>query len=249
MRAIQTVFIVFVALSMLFGQEPEKKQDKQPTEETIAAFQEVVDGLTTALKEKSSVDLIYYSKEVGKKYKGGDAKQQGKAVALLTKALKTKNSEQRSAAISALAQTGGKASRTLMKEIGGSHAKKNLTYLCECIRGVGRLADPKTVKDLGKMLNHKDNVVVATVISAFGGFRNHPTKLRKEIVKTLLKRYASVASPMTKANPDTSDKERYDALYSSFESSLKILTKNEKAKGFLVWDRWARKEGKKLKEW
>ena len=43
-------------------------------------------------------------------------------------------------------------------------------------------------------------------------------------------------------------KERYEALYNPFESTLKKLTKQEK-EGFDKWNEWYRKEGKKRKDW
>ena len=248
------IAIACILTALLAGLLPAQNQGdgKTPpvTEETIAEFQEVLDGLAKAVKEKSDVDVLYYSKEGVKKISGADAKQKGKFVVLVAKGLKSKNDEVRSNAIATLGASGYlKASKFLLKEAKSKRAKNSITYMCECIAALGKLADPKSLKDLSKFLNNKENRVIAAAINAMSDYRNASFKTRKNIVDILLKHYASVASPMTRPNPKTSDKQKFEALADSFESTLKILTKKTDLKGFDKWDRWYRKEGKKAKRW
>ncbi len=248
---ISTACILLAALTGFVSAQDEGEGKTPPvTEETIAEFQEVLDGLAKAFKEKSDVDILYYTKEGVKKIAGAAPKQKGKFVGLVAKGLKSKNDEVRSQMITALGASGQpKASKILLKEAKSKRAKNSITYMCECLGALGRLADPKSLKDLSKFLNNKENRVIAAAINAMADYRNAPLKTRKDIVDILLKRYASVASPMTRPNPKTSDKQKFEALADSFESTLKILTKKTDLKGFDKWDRWYRKEGKKAKTW
>ena len=238
---------VFVLASAAVAQD--KVKDKKPTEETIAALNEAVDGLKTAVKQKLKVDIVHYSKAVGEKYEGGDSKARQAAVSTLKKALKNKDSDVKSTVVEALGRTGGKAARILLKEAKGSAAKKSVTHLTNCIRAVGQLKNQKVVGDLGKFLNHKDNDVIAQAITSLGDYIESPLKLKKEIVEMLLKRYEPVYSAAHKSNPRTTDKQRYAKLSHSFEASLKALTYRTDITLAPEWGKWWRKKGKKAKVW
>ncbi|MCA9321222.1 MAG: hypothetical protein KDB53_10835 [Planctomycetes bacterium] len=253
MKSPHLLVALFLSFSLVWAQEPEKKEDPpvdpSPTEETIAALQKVVDGLEQATKDKSDVDILFYTKQVVETFKGGEEKQQNDLIGVLTKNLKSRNEEVRNATLQALSMTDDRALRPLLKELNGREAKDDMTYLSDCIAAVGRLHSEKAVKDLSKLLNHKENRVIAVTIVAFGDYGKADLGVRKNIVDTLLKRYGSVTSPMNKSNPSTSEKERFEALADSFESTLRRLTRQADIKTFDLWDKWYRKDGKKAKEW
>ncbi|MFT7618080.1 MAG: HEAT repeat protein [Planctomycetota bacterium] len=238
-----------VAPSSHAGCQDPKKQDepkKEPTEESKAALQEAIDGLAEALKDKEESTIKEMIDKITTKYEGGDASLQGKAVSALKKCLKNKVKSIRNAAIVGLSNTGGSAIKILLK--GAKTAKKDAGLQQRYINAAGKLRDEKAIGDITKYLNNKNNNTIKSAIYALGYYNESSTKVRKDIVKSLLKVYASVASAFSKPNPDTSDKEKYEALFNPFESTLKKLTKQE-MQGADVWNRWFRKDGKKRKEW
>ncbi len=224
----------------------EDKQEEQITEESMEALQEAMDDLASALKEKDYEEAQAMIDKIAVKYKGGNKAQREAAVKLLQSCLKNKKKAVRNAAITSLGHTGGKAVKILMK--GAKTSKKDPSLQQRYLAAAGKLRDEKIIPDLIKYMNNKDNNTIKVAIYALGRFNESSTKVRKMIVKALLKRYSSVASAYTKPNPSTSDKQRYDALFAPFESTLKKLTKQE-MEGFNLWDRWYRKTGKKRKEW
>ena len=222
------------------------KQEEQVTEESMEALQEAMDDLVSALKEKDYEEARAMIDKIAVKYKGGDKAQREAAVKLLQSCLKNKKKVVRNAAITSLGQTGGKAVKILMK--GAKASKKDASLQQRYLAAAGKLRDEKIIPDLIKYMNNKDNNTIKTAIYALGRYNESSTKVRKMIVKALLKQYSSVASAYTKPNPSTSDRQKYDALFAPFESTLKKLTKQE-MEGFNLWDRWYRKVGKKRKEW
>lgn len=250
MKIIEVMLIVMLAFATfcpqsLAGCQDEKKHP-QPTEESIAALQEAMDGLTESLKDKEYSRATAQIDKISTKYVGGEKKQKEAAVSLLKGCLKNKDLSVRKSAISALGHTGGKAIKILMK--GAKAAKKDPDLQQRYLNAAGKLRDESVIKDFLKYLNNKDNNIIKIVIYALGNYSESPTKMRKEIVKGLLKVYSSVASAYSKPNPTTTNKAKYDALYNPFESTLKKLTKQE-IKGANEWNRWFRKDGKKRKEW
>ncbi len=250
MRILEVTLIAILALvtfcpATLAGCQNEKK-DPKPTEESIAALQETMDGLSESLKDKDFSQATAQIDKISTQYAGGNKKQKEAAVSMLKGCLKNKDLSVRKAAIAALGHTGGKAIKILMK--GAKAAKKDPDLQQRYLNAAGKLRDESVVKDFLKYLNNKDNNVIKIAIYALGNYKDSPTKLRKEIVKGLLKVYSSVASAYSKPNPTTTNKARYEALYNPFESTLKKLTKQE-IKGANEWNRWFRKDGKKRKEW
>lgn len=232
----------------LFAQDGgEEKKQEEPTEETIAALKEATAGMTKALTSKSDTDIIYFAKQIVERLKGGDERGQDQAVDTMAKGLKVKSEDTRKVIVEQLGKTNHRAAKHLLAE--AKKAKKEIGYLCDCIKAAGAVHDPKSWKEILSYLNHKDNVVISSSIVAVGFYAEEDTKLRQEIVKELLKRYASVASAYDKPNPSTTDKERYNFLFNPFESTLKQLTKKTDLQGANVWSDWFRKEGEDMKEW
>ncbi len=240
---VMTMAVVPVAFA---GCQEKKKKPQEPTEESIAALQEAIDDLIGALKDKDVEECKASIDKISVKYDGGTTKLKSVAVAQIKKCLKNKDRSVRNAAISGLGQTGGDAIKILMK--GAKAAKKEVTLQQRYLNSAGKLREEKTIPEFLKYLNNKDNNIIKTAIYALGNYNESSTKIRKEIVKSLLKRYASVASAANKPTPKTTDKARYEALYNPFESTLKKLTKQE-LKGANIWNKWFRKDGKKRKEW
>lgn len=243
-------FAVVAPSSFASFQDEKKKDEKkappEPTEESMAALKEAMDNLTSALKDKDDESAKSSIDKIATKYEGGDKSLKGKAVALLKKCLKSKNKDVRNAAISGLSNTGGHAVKILMK--GASSSKKDASLQQRYLNAAGKLRDEKVISEIAKYLNHPDNNTVKTAIYSLGYYNESSTKVRKEIVKSLLKTYSSVASAYNKPSPATADKQKYEALFNPYESVLKKLTKQE-MQGALVWNRWFRKDGKKRKEW
>lgn len=224
-----------------------QKPDGEPTEESIAALQEALGRLNEAISKKSADDQIHFSVAVGDKWKGGDKSLKSQALKVLERLLKSKKKEVAWAGIEALGKTGGTASKVLMKHAKG-RGKKDLTFLCKCLRAVGPLQDPKQVEKLHKYLVHRDTSVIAHAIDALGSYQGAPTKVRKLAFEDLSKNYSSVASNGTRQDANTADQQKYNDLYNSFEGALRALS-GQSLSGAENWSRWFRKVGKKLKEW
>lgn len=245
-RTCVALLVAFLVSGNAWAAFQDEKKQNEPTEASIQELQEAIDGLQTGLKEKDNDHTQAMIDKVAGAYKGGDKATCDKAVEALKKCLKHKEKSIVTGAISALGRTGGKAVKILLK--GAKSAKKDAALQQRYLTAAGKLRDDKSVGDLLKYLNHKDNNTVKASIYALGFYNESSTKIRKDIVKSLLKRYASVASAYRKPNPATSDKQRYEALYNPFESVLKKLTKQE-LQGYDAWNKWYRNDGKKRKEW
>ena len=251
MKPLATLLVVMslfvVPPVFLFAAPQDKKKQEEPTEESKAALKEAVAGLLASYREKNADDTRHFNKEVVAKFSGGDKALKKSAMAALNKGFKLKNKDLKRLSATSLAQTGGAAAKILIKQAKAS--KKDLSLAAHCIRSCGKLKNPKVVSDLVGYLQNKDNEIIAAAIVALGEYRETPNKIRQEIVSGLLKVYASVASAANKANPATSDKQKYEKLFRPFESNLRALTGNTETEGANVWARWYRKIGKKTKDW
>ncbi len=237
------IFGAFAGLGPAQEEGEEKKQD-EPTEESIEALKEATSSMA---KARSDTDIIYFAKQIVERLKGGDERTQERAIDTMAKGLKVKSDDTKKVIVELLGKTGPRAAKHLLAE--AKRSRKDISYLCDCLKAAGNVHDPKSWDDILDYLNHKDNVVISTAIVAMGSYAEEETKLRQEIVKELLKTYNSVASAANKSNPATADKEKYNFLFNPFESTLKQLTKQTEIQGAFEWDRWFRKEGEDMKEW
>ena len=178
-----------------------------------------------------------------------NAMAKANSVKSLGRALKRRSREVKTAVVKALGGTSGKALSLLTRELKGGTAKKNVTYMCDVVRSIGKIAEPKGVKTLTDLLRHKDNAVIGQAITALGDYSGKPTKTRKAIVKEILKYYEPTASAVSKSRPNATDKAKYDALYNPYEQTLAALTGQKEIQGAFKWGQWFRKEGSKKKEW
>lgn len=241
------LFTTLAVFMLTLGAAPAQEKEDEPTEESIAKLQEAMDRLDGAFKEKSYDDQIHFSKAVAEAWKGGEKAQKGKAVKQLEKLVKAKKKEVAWAGIEALGKTGGAAAKILLKHA-KSRGRKDITFLCKCIKAVGPLQDPKSIEALHKYLVHRETTVIAHAIDALGAYAGTPTKVRKLAFEDLSKNYSSVESNGTKQDANTADEQKFKDLYNGFERALKALS-GQNISGAENWARWFRKEGKKLKEW
>lgn len=230
---------------------PMSGQDSKPAEDPKKkALAEAMIGLDKAVKEKSDLDILQFSKLVSDQYPNGDKAQQDLAVDKLGKALKAaKSPEAHGGIVDSIAKTGGKAASILVAELDSEIGKKNLPVYCAALKGLGLLKDEKSIPILVKALKHKDDDAIAAAATALGNFRDSKVDQKKTLFEEILKVYSPIESAAQKSGATTTAKQKHEKLAPVFEAALGALTQKQGPKNAFEWDQWYRKEGKKAETW
>jgi len=93
-----------------------------------------------------------------------------------------------------------------------------------CLKSLGQVAseDAKVVKELTKLLKHKDYDVVLKAANALAGYKERSGKLRKELLEEVIKQSEGVYNAAQ--NNDTNMKRKWNIIQSGIMSALNALS-------------------------
>jgi len=131
------------------------------------------------------------------------------------------------AGIEGLQAVGGDdAAKALMKILQKALKEKepSVQLYSACLKGLGAVAseDAKVVKELVKLLKHKDYDVVGKTASAMAGYKECEGKLRKELLEECIKQSEGVYNAAQ--NNDTNMKRKWNIIQSGIMAALNALS-------------------------
>ena len=220
-------------------------------------FDQALEGLKTAQKEKSDPDQIHFATEIGKLWEKADDKQRKTAFGLIGKNLRfIKNQEILDATVDVLAlMTGGPkdrdaemATKILVVETSKKTTEDNVTYYVRVLASIGLLQTKRGAETLTKLLKDKDYDVRAGAVLALANYSDKEINERRDIVEEILKMYTGASSAANDPR-DTTAKKRLEKVQGVSEATLKKLTGQEIAGGANEWWKWWNDHGKRDKEW
>jgi hypothetical protein len=146
---------------------------------------------------------------------------------LLEKIGFTKGDMSAVAGIDGLAAIKGDAAATSLMKILTKELKAkepSVQIYSACFKGLGEVAseDGKVVKELVKLLKHKDYDVVGKAASALAGYAEASGKLRKELLEEVIKQSEGVYNAAQ--NNDQNMKRKWNLVQNGVMSALKALS-------------------------
>jgi HEAT repeat protein len=207
---------------------------------------EVTAQLAAALDTGSVADAQAALSKLPGLYAKGTEEQQKAAVETVGKAAKADDLTVRHGAFAALGTIRAKgSSKYLGKWLNPPKKFKGeipLSHI-EAIRAAGQIADPTTLAALLELSDHNDLPIAEVATRALGGFKDLPTKRRKELALDLVSRLEQLAAtPRRKWSEEAAA--RKAALAAATTAALNGLTGKDyqTVEGWKKWKEGAEKE-------
>ena len=144
-----------------------------------------------------------------------------------------------------LGTMGENATKILVKWIEHKSHRDNLVLKRELIMSLGLTKDTGALKCLSDLLQYNDANVIAWAAEAFGQFKGHPQKVRKEIFSDILKVLVTTSEQKEDAN-NLEASARWEAIKVPMFRTLGSLS-GERNSNAAAWQRWWNKN--KRKNW
>ncbi len=132
------------------------------------------------------------------------------------------------------------ATKELIKWIDHKKHRENLVLQRELIHSLGKTKDTGAIKTLTKLLNYKEDSVIAWAGEALANFRTAPEKTRKKIFEELLKVLTTAKTLRDSNGNDVLARKRYDTIGTPFMASLAALS-GERLSSPEEWTAWWKK--------
>jgi hypothetical protein len=229
-------------------QDEDEIQDKRPE------IKELLGSLKGHIGKRGNEDteaigvidkLLTEYPRCGPKDRGSITKGLGKCLDQKRKDLDegVPNSRLFTAAAVALGEMGKEATPVISKYIGHKRLKHDLALQRTLILSLGKTKDVTSIKALLKLLNNKDNVIIAATAEALGEFKGAPQKLRKDIFNELLKLLVTTKALKDGDINDIASREKYDVIAAPVTTTLQLLSGHDERKPE-QWQRWWNKNKK-----
>jgi len=246
-RLLATVLIgvLFVGALPVLAQEggkpPEGEMPKEGAPATPAADQapikEVADKVVATSKGLREDDLRSAVEAALKRYKDAKPDEKKELLKVLgTSAVTSRWDGVTAYTLKGMAELDAEAALVVEKALDYKSVRKHVESMTAGIETLGTLANPKTADLLVKLLNDKDNAVIAAACKALGGFDKAPESTRKLIVEKLVGLLES-AYGSSRDNKNTAAVAKYNAVEQPILASLKNLT-GQTFQNSLDWRKW-----------
>jgi HEAT repeat protein len=212
----------------------------------MPSLAEATQALGKAIEANSLPDAQKALSAVSTAYAKGTEDEQKEAVEAVGKAARAEDLTLRHAAFAALGAMKAKgSSRFLGRWLSPPKKFKGeipLSYT-EAIRAAGQIADPGTLATLQDLADHNDIAIAEVATTALGGFKELPTKRRKELALELCTRLEQL-SALQRRKASEEVYERKAKLAAATTAALRGLTGKDyqTLEGWKSWKERAEKE-------
>lgn len=222
------------------------RQDEEGAADTTAALEAAASTLKTVYDEGDEGGVKAALEGVLENYAGASEKARKAALKTVAEAFgrRIHSEDIGIAAARMLGEVGLDASEILGRAMRDrSLAKGRPRVREEVIRAMGKLGDVRQAKNLTRLLQDKDFVVVATAAQAIGGYEKAEEKIRKQLFKAVHDVYQSTYG-QTQDPRNTTYRRKWDIIKADCEATLRKLSGQSDLTTPMAWLTWYNKNKK-----